>query len=205
MSQGNHAQLVGQSATPAVARPDDATAKAAADKHFDFAWKVHAYICDYIRFADTKAAALIAWCTALITMLWSTKAHENFTGASVSLSAIDWKTTALAWGSAAAFGCLACGIGFAFWSVKPSLWSQDGAKTHSPGYVFWETIRAHGSVEQFRKGLTKMDSAGLAAQTAENTYVLAGIAKRKYKWVDWSIRLGCAGTVLAVVTAIFSH
>jgi hypothetical protein len=49
----------------------------------DFIWKVHSYTNEYIRFADAKAGAVIAWCSALTAALFAAKAHYKFRGSSI--------------------------------------------------------------------------------------------------------------------------
>jgi len=46
---------------------------------WEFAWKVHAYTNDYIRFADAKAGVVITWCASLVALLFAAKAHHNWT------------------------------------------------------------------------------------------------------------------------------
>jgi hypothetical protein len=79
---------VAASAAPATApsanvapvhQPPELTAGGTPDTaHGEFIWKVHPYTNDYIRFADTKAAAVIAWCVSLISLLFASKAHHRF-------------------------------------------------------------------------------------------------------------------------------
>jgi hypothetical protein len=59
--------------------------------HLEFAWKTHEYLHEYIRFADTKAAFVVAWCSALIGMLYVGQLHQAvldsyFTFHNISLS-----------------------------------------------------------------------------------------------------------------------
>jgi Family of unknown function (DUF5706) len=184
--------------------PVQQSASRPAPPQADFVWKVHPYTNEYIRFADTKAAAVIAWSAALIGILFALKAHQRFMRGMV-FTGIDWGATLLGGLSLLAFLLLAFAVGAAFWCVKPSLWSRDGNRTHEPGYIYWGQVRAHQSPEAFKAGLAQQTQEQLMAHCADHVYVLAGIAKRKYWWVDWSIRLAILGTLFAGIVALFAQ
>lgn len=208
-AKGNtKAQQQGLSRAPAVLGTAGARAEgpapASAPPQVEFVWKVHPYTNEYIRFADTKGAAVIAWSAALIGMLFSLKAHQRFMQGMV-FSGIDWGATALGAASVLAFLLLAAAVVAAFGCVKPRLWSTDGSKSHEKGYIYWEQIRAHNNAAAFKAGLAQQTAEQLTAHCADHVYVLAGIAKRKYWWVHWSVRLTIFGSFFAGVVALFAQ
>jgi len=166
-----------------------------------FAWRVHAYLNEYVRFADTKAAAVIAWSAALISVLFSRNSHAHFMSGP-AFSNITLGSAALSISSLLAFVLLALAVGAAFWCVKPSLWSRDNSKVHEKGSIYWEQIRAHDDAELFSATLLRKTPEQLLTECADHIFVLAGIAQHKYWWVDWSIRLATVGSLLAGLVAL---
>lgn len=167
----------------------------------DFAWKVHSYISDYIRFADTKAGAIIAWCGGLIGILLASQTHHFFTETSFTLSP-DWKVTCLALVSFLAFALLGTGIVSAFMCIKPRLWSQEEIKEHPKGYVYWEDVKAHGSADTFKKELGSVGEGAFADMCAEHTFVFSVIASKKYWWVNLSLWMAFAGSIAAGIARL---
>ncbi len=163
----------------------------------EFAWKVHSYISDYIRLADTKAGAIIAWCGGLIGILLASQTHHLFTETSVSFTGLAWQTTFMAFVSLLAFIFLGAGIVAAFMCIKPRLWSQEGMKEHPKGYVYWEDVKSHRTADNFKKEFGSVGVGGLGDMCAEHTFVLAVIASKKFWWVDRSLWIAFAGSIAA--------
>lgn len=169
----------------------------------EFAWRVHGYTNDYIRFADAKAGAVITWSAGLIAILVALKAHRHFMDAQFGT---DWtaKATILCIGTLLAFALLSAAVVCAFWVVKPRLWSTEARKGHDKGLIYWEMVRAHGSPAAYATAVQAASPSELAKASAEHTFVLGGIASRKFSWVDRSIIVGAAGSFLAGLVALFS-
>ena len=170
----------------------------------EFMWRVHVYSTEHIRFADQKAAAVIAWCGGLIGVLFATKAHQRFMAPGAALSHADVGAVTLALASFFAFAILAAAACFAFWCVKPRLWSREHSPGHVPGYIYWETVRAHANPATFSTAVTGLSAAELDAHLVEHVYVLAGIARLKYLYVDRSIWVGFVGSAVAALVTLFS-
>jgi hypothetical protein len=159
----------------------------------DFVWHAHAYTNDYIRFADTKAGAVIAWCSGLIAALFAAKVHHHFMHASNS--------TVLGLLALVAFAALSAGLLAAFGAIHPRLWSS----TEQVGFIFWERVRRHRDAAAFWEELKKHQAAAcLTEETAGHLYDLAGICKSKYRWVAWSMWLALAGSVAGALVVLFT-
>jgi hypothetical protein len=169
----------------------------------DFAWKVHEYTTEHIRFADQKAGAVIAWSGGLIGVMLAAKAHHRFMRAGDSFPA-DPGVVALAIFSLLAFLALGTAASCAFWCVKPRLWSREDGRTHSAGVIYWEQVRVYPDPGRFAAALTAQTSPARTGHLAEHIYVLAGIVRRKYAWVDRSIWVAFVGSALAAIVTLFS-
>ena len=170
----------------------------------EYFWKVHSYTNEYIRFADTKAAAVIAWAAALIGALFSLKAHQRFMQG-MTFSNVNLGATLLGAASLAAFLFLCLAAAAAFGCVKPRLRSKFSGKGHDKGYLYLGQVREHTDAAEFKEGLARQTPEQLAAHCADHVYMLADIARWKYGFVDWAILLAIPGSVLAAVVALFAQ
>jgi Family of unknown function (DUF5706) len=169
----------------------------------DFVWKVHSYISDYIKLADAKAGAVIAWCGGLIGVLFASQTHHSFTHARFSWAEAELVTTLVAVASAFGFILLGLGVLFAFIAIKPRLWSSEARTEEQKGYIYWGDITLHKSEEAFQSELSTMNAHGLSGKCADHTYVLSGIASKKYWWVNWSLWIAFAGSVFSAFARFF--
>ncbi|QDS98470.1 Pycsar system effector family protein [Adhaeretor mobilis] len=153
-----------------------------------FLWSVHGYLNEYIRFADTKASAVIAWSGAFLGTLVATDCHGQIWGEKF----FSYWVTCMTLG---AFVLLGLAFIFAIVVVAPSLSFDKQAKQ---GFIYWESIR------QFESGITYSGAVSscndLGERVAQHNYELADIARKKFRLVNWSIRLAAAGSVLGVLT-----
>lgn len=168
----------------------------------EFIWKVHGYTNEHIRFADTKAGAVITASGGILGVLLAAKVHHHFMDATFSVP-FDGKQTFLALASLGAFVLLGAALGFAFWAVKPRLWSKKGSRIHPKGVLYWENVTRH-TVEEYVKEVQALSEGDLVRIPSEHVHVLAGIASEKYFWVNLSVMLGAAGGTLAALVVLFS-
>jgi hypothetical protein len=169
-----------------------------------FVWHTHSYTNEGIRFADTKAAAVVAWCSGLIAVLFAAKAHRRFMDVSPTLTNIMWGETILGATSLLAFLLLAAAVLCAFLAIVPRLWSREGAAGHIPGYIYWEVVRPHPSPAAYKTEVLTQNQETLLGHVVEHIYVLAGIAKKKYYWVSRSLWVAAIGSLFAGVVSLFS-
>jgi hypothetical protein len=157
--------------------------------HLDFAWKTHEYINNYIRFADTKAAFVVAWTSGLLAVLYGANAHHIF------VFGLDFSTAAVAPTlSLAAFLLLPAAFLIAVWSMIPRL-----PTTQRSGLVFWESILVHTNGELYARDLARRDEDSLSQHLCVQIHTVAGVAKTKYLYVSISMWLAFFGSICAVV------
>lgn len=169
----------------------------------EFIWKVHGYTNEHIRFADTKAGAVITASGGILGVLLAAKVHHHFMDATFSVVPFDGKQTFLALASLGAFLLLGTALGCGFWAIKPRLWSKKGSGVHPKGVVYWENVTRH-TTEEYVKAVLAMGDNDLVRIPSEHVHVLAGIASEKYFWVNLSVMLGAVGGMLAALVVLFS-
>lgn len=153
----------------------------------EYLWKVHEYTNEYIRFADSKAAILLAASGGILGWLWSVQASH---GDAAPKSPAFW----LAW-IAMSF-LLAAAIAGAL-VIAPRLNTKQVA-----GFLYWGSIVEHQSREAFITALKTKRPVELQEHLANHLFELAGIASAKYHGLARGIWLGLAGGVAAVLSAI---
>jgi len=158
----------------------------------EFLWKVHSYINEYVRFADTKAGFCVALAAAVMGALYSAKAHTQFMGT----PPLQWPL--LAWLSIAAFAALFASIVFAVSAVRPRLWIHS-----SKGLIFWDSISKHGSPEAFSSAVLNEPASELDSHVAHHLYSLSAVCRRKYKYVNAAILAGVLGGGLGAIVLLF--
>jgi hypothetical protein len=165
------------------------------DFHLDFAWKTHDYIHNYIRFADTKATFVVAWCSALLGTLYVARLHESVVHARFTSSDVSWPTTL----AALALPLLAASFLTAAWSIIPRLPTNQRA-----GLVFWESIFVHADGDLYANVLSRESRGQLARHLCVQIYMVAGVARRKYLYVTVSMWFGFFGTILGVLAVLLN-
>ena len=170
---------------------------------WEFAWKVHAYTNDYIRFADAKAGVVITWCASLVALLFAAKAHHNFMEGRFT-SDFSVGQTALATGSVLAYILLAAAVACAFWCVKPRLWTWRGGVKQEKGLIYWGQVQQYPSPTAYAEALKQAQPTDLARAVAEHIYTVGGIAHAKFTWIGRSLIFGATGTLLAAIVVLFT-
>ncbi len=186
----------------------------------EFLWKIHAYLNEYIRFADTKAAVCIAWSSAMLGTLFSAQIHLVqkpsiwFFGCGL--------LSAAALIAAFLFGVLAVsprlGLGFLSRSwvtghTAPKVDSADPTdraatdgvdrtSSENLGVIFWIDILQNKTSIEYEKAVSKLTDSDVAGQVAKHIYVLSGVAKRKYFFINLAMLAAAVGSVFAVVVLL---
>jgi hypothetical protein len=164
--------------------------------HLDFAWKTHEYLHNYVRFADTKAALVIAWCSTVLGALYAAGLHSAVAPSRFTVT--DWSGAATA--AATAVWLLAPSLLLAAWAIAPRLNTKQRG-----GLVFWDSIRVNADEEIFARALAHRDPRHLTHHLCIQIYTVAGIAKRKYWCVLVSVYLSLAGSILAGLAFLLKH
>lgn len=182
----------------------------------EFAWKVHGYTNDYIRFADPKAAFGMATVAAIVACLFSIKAHqypslERIHNASYSIGVILYSLAVIvAFALLIASGFVLTTVVFPrLWRVvleslvrRAMFWAQqkiEGAETKPGGLIFWKDVVSYKKPEDYAKALLKLDEDKAVKEIASHVYVLAGVADAKYHRLQVGFVIGILGTLLAIV------
>jgi Family of unknown function (DUF5706) len=161
-------------------RPTDST-----DAVEPFLWDVHKYTNDYIRFADTKAAFMVAVSTALIGTLVSSSVFDS----SFHQNLCHW--TVYRWSAWGGLLLLICSLLSGVMVIRPRLWNKA-----NPGYIFWNSVVAHRTPERFAVALGKLSAADRTRQVSDHLFILARIAERKYTLVAFGLLSGTIGGLL---------
>lgn len=148
----------------------------------EYWWSVHSSTNEYIRFADTKAALIVAWNTAILGVLYSKDVHKL-------VFAAHWGTAAA---SVVAFLLLVLAFLTALYAVAPQL--KQNAKN---GLIYWDDVRQFTSSSKYVNAAISADEAETQAQLLDHIFTLAGICQRKYHLIGWSIRLAFLGSLFA--------
>jgi hypothetical protein len=162
--------------------------------HLDVAWKTHEYIHNYIRFADTKAALIIAWCSTVVSALYVAGLHHGLASLRLTLTNSSFSMTA----AALAIVLLVLSLAAAAAVVVPRLPTEQRA-----GLIFWESIRVHANGDLFANNFARHNEAQLAHHMCVQLYTIAGIAQKKYGWVLLSLWLAVPGSLLSGLALLF--
>jgi pycsar effector protein len=167
----------------------DRTASVEEDEFMDdYLWAVNAYINDHVRFSDTKAGSVIVLAGAVLSLLYGGGLQRSFAGRPFA----EWTVTSVA--ALLAFLLLGGSVLTAAWSIRPRL-----VRVHSTGFIFWESVLAHGSADAFVRAVNGQSRQQLLDHLAAQIYVVSLVCSRKFQWVARSITLCLTGALLAAL------
>ena len=144
---------------------------------------VHAYLNDYIRLADTKAAAVFVVASGMVSILVSTSPHWNASHPNVPKAI--WFSSAVFINVVAALTSLLI--------VTPRL-----VRGTSRGLIFWRDILVFESAESYAKASASITEASADEHIARHNWVLAQIADRKYRLLRLAFVLAAFGLLTSV-------
>lgn len=156
----------------------------------EYLWHVNHYIGENVRFSDTKAGSVIVLSGAVLSMLYTGGFHRSF-----ARPLGEWRLGSLA--ALLTFLCLGGAVLAAAWSIRPRL-----VRNFSAGYVFWESILAHGSSHAFVAELNRRSRRELLDHLAVQIYSVSAVASTKFRWVGRAMLLCMAGAVLGAIVLI---
>jgi len=157
----------------------------------DYLWHVNSYLNEHVRFSDTKAGSVIVLAGAMLSLLYGGGLHRTFAAVPVS----EWTLRTFA--ALATYLLLGASVGCASWSMRPRM-----VNTVPKGYLFWESILAHGSPAAFTKELNRRSRQELLDHLSVQLYIVSGICSTKFRWVGRSIFLCLGGALLAAMVLI---
>lgn len=167
------------------------------DTQIEFAWNVHQYLNEYIRFGDQKAGAVLAWVSALLGICLTLGIPDFFTKVGFTLIDIQAKATVLGVLSLLAVTFLCSAFLLAAKSILPNLHSTQGK-----GMIFWENIRRYEKAD-YRDGYSALSSEQLLVQVTEHISDLSRVCHSKYFLLALSLYCALFGSVCTVLVIFF--
>jgi hypothetical protein len=184
---------VAKHGAPGSPPPKLREADGASEERLKFLWEVLKYMDRYSASADSRATTTLVVASSLIGALYQTKVHQAFTSATWE----HWfRPETLA--AVAAFICLVLGIYFCILVVIPRL-----KKTAAAGFVYWESVRQHGTQDEFWRKFASRSQTDMAEHLAQNVFVLAHITTRKYALLRRGMLSAFIGGILGATVLIF--
>ena len=165
-------------------------------EHREFAWNVHSYINEHIRFGDAKALVIVAWSSALIGALYGVNAHSAFMDKKFSTN-VDWSATGWALMSLLSFIILVVSFVLAIIAVRPNLRSSQKL-----GLVFWESVLGYRTGANYHEAFTGTTENDLVQNLTHHIFDLSGVASSKFRWVNVAIIFAVLGSIFALITAL---
>lgn len=173
---------------PAPPTLDDAAKQA-------FLWKVHDYLGEYARFADTKAAFAGTLAGGVLGGLYSG-------GLFVPLLTTNYRSwTAMSWLAAGAGIALSGVIALAISTVYPRLRSAGGQ-----GFIFWRNIVAFQNATSFRTSFDSQSAHTLNEHLLNQNFAIAKhVCTPKYRKISFCLVLLGIGVALAVAAFLLKE
>lgn len=170
--------------------PADAVLSADVEARTEFIGSVHEYVREYIALADQKATFVFAGATALLAFLYTSGVSDR------------WLKLPQTWGildlvALVAMVGLAIGAFLALLVVIPR---TPGSRR---GFIFWEAVARHKSGRDYADELSTLSPASLFQIKAEHTFDLAGVCRRKYRMLRWSLWIGAVGLGASLIVFLF--
>jgi hypothetical protein len=156
-----------------------------------YLWNINTMIGENVRFSDTKAGSVIVLSGAVLSMLYSGGFHRAFASRPVGA----WSLNSLA--SLLTFLFLGGAVLCAAWSIRPRF-----SRNFQPGYVFWESILAHGSAKAFVRELNRRSRRELLDHLAVQIFIVSSVASTKFRWVGRGMLLCMCGAVLGAAVLV---
>lgn len=157
----------------------------------EYLWHVNQYLNEHVRFSDTKAGSVIVLAGAMLSLLYGAGLHRTFAHAPIG----DW--TLRTGAALVTYVLLGSAVMAAAWSMRPRM-----ARNFPKGYVFWESILAHGSAAKFVLDLNRRTRQELLDHLALQLYAVSGICSTKFRWVGRAVALCLTGALLAAVVLV---
>ncbi len=159
------------------------------DSQIDFAYFVHAYLRDSIKFADQKAAFILAIASGLLAFLIKQGAQKSLLTPLEIRRFSEWS---------AFLACLLTGLAglLSLLVVLPRL----GTKTGGP--IYWGGIKDLGGLPEYRATVQGLDKNRIVMAVLDHCYDLAEIANRKFELLKWATWIGAIAAVAAVIVLL---
>jgi Family of unknown function (DUF5706) len=171
--------------------PPNETEKA----QLDFLWKQHAYISDFIKFADAKSGLIISLTLAYIAVLLSAASRFRSLLPQHFLQAV----TCTQLFACMTLVCLCVSMVCAVWTVYPRLKIGPGM-----GPISWVEISSFSTPEMFVHASTSLSAASAVRLMARQNYYMSKVCRRKNQWIQRSLVLLIIGALISLVLLTFN-
>lgn len=165
--------------------------KAPQPSRLEFLWNQHAYISDYIKFADAKAALIASGTTAIIGAAFGARFKP------AAILALRAPTSLRSCILLVSFLALALSVLLSAWCIKPRLLT---GKTLAP--MSWVDISNYQNAQAFEKAHYCLKPDELGPMLARQIFYMSKICRRKHRLVALSLWSCIVGAVLMVLQAI---
>lgn len=160
-----------------------------AQGHLEFLWHSHAYVNEYIRFADAKAAFIVTLASGALAAFWS-------------VGVLDIRLASPSqWGLVASLGGLASAllilsICLAGWAVKGRTPTVTGSG------ISWVEI-ARGSADELASLIESSSDVDLSKRLAAHVFELSSVCQQKYQVVECALWAVFSGGFLGLLAILF--
>lgn len=156
-----------------------------------FAEATHQYIRSYIAAADQKAIFFFTGSTALLAFLFRNGVSTR------------WLKPVMQWNIIDTFGfvamvALAIGAMGALFVIIPR---TPGSRR---GFIFWEAIAEYDTGRHYADELSVLSPASLFQVKAEHCFDLAGVCRKKYRYLRWALWICSVGLVASLALFLTS-
>lgn len=158
--------------------------------HVDkYARHLHSYIREYISAADRKASFVFAIGAALLAYLYD----KNL--------AVSWMKAVNTWTLSEGLIFLSI-AGLAISCLLSITVAVPFLKGSKRGFVFWDSIAEFTDPAEFSEELFKLGDSQLTEEIIRHSYELARVCKRKYRLLNWSLRIGAIGAICTILVLV---
>jgi len=170
----------------------------------EFAWKLHGYTNEYVRFGDPKAGIGLALVAGLIATLFTTKAHHCYSLSRLTWFAAEWDATLIAFFTTLAFWILVVSAGFFIAAVNPRLYTETkGTPGMGKLVIYYGDVAKKAGQSEYLRSLITLSDTEMLASVSDHTFILADIADRKFWYIKWGIWIGAVGATFSFIALLF--
>jgi Family of unknown function (DUF5706) len=171
---------------------DPGPAEAVATVNAEHGWKLLSLVNEWIRFADAKAGATLAFAGAMGTLLFNLVKNLTQTGCLLDVTVV------------ATCVLLFAAVLLAGWAIAPRMKDKDVVPDTISRLFFASIAKTYkGKRVEYRDEVKRLttDTESLVLELADQIHANAGIATTKTQRVTWAVRSALAsGVLLAIVT-----
>lgn len=180
------AATTGKPSTEGIVSVANADQLSEIDNLESYAKHLHTYIREYISLADRKAAFIFTIGAALLTYL-----YESGVAVSWLKSPTKWAFSEFIVFLAISGLSLSCLLAVSV--VYPRL---AGSKR---GMVYWASVAEFETATEFSDAAQQMVGISLTKEILRHGYELAHVCKKKYRMLNWALRIGAVGAVATII------